>query len=356
MKLLPIIKKKNSPTIIAGPCSAETKEQLYQTCMQLAALGTVDILRAGIWKPRTRPGHFEGVGEIGLQWLQEVKQATHLPTTIEVATAKHVELALKYEVDILWVGSRTTTNPFSVQEIASALKGVDIPVLVKNPPSPDLGLWMGAIERFYKSGLPQIAAVHRGFSSHQKSIYRNKPLWEIPIALKKELPQIELFCDPSHIGGNRDLIASIAQYAYELNFDGLMIETHQQPDAAWSDAQQQVTPEQLDHILSELKVPLKELSNPNEQRTLDLLRENINKIDDALLELLVSRMEVSKEIGLFKQKNNLSILQQQRWGSLLDSRVKTGKHLGLSERFLKKYLEALHQESIKHQHKVLSKK
>jgi len=352
MELLPVIKKKNSPITIAGPCSAETEEQLQQTCFQLAASGKVDVLRAGIWKPRTRPGHFEGVGEIGLNWLQQIKKEVNLPITVEVANSKHVEQALKYGVDILWIGARTTTNPFSIQEIADALRGVQIPILVKNSPSPDLGLWIGAIERFYKSGLQQIGAIHRGFSSYQKSTYRNTPLWEIPIELKKELPEIQLFCDPSHIGGNRDLIAPVSQYAYELNFDGLMIESHQNPDEAWSDARQQITPERLVELLSHLVIPRKELSRQKEQITLELLRENINRIDDVLLELLMSRMEVSKEIGIFKRQNNLSILQQDRWINILESRIKTGKHLGLSELFLKKYLEALHQESIHHQHNV----
>lgn len=352
MELLPVIKKKNAPVIIAGPCSAETEDQLRQTCLQLAASGNVDALRAGIWKPRTRPGYFEGVGEIGLKWLQQIKQETNLPVTVEVANSKHVELALKHEVDILWIGSRTTTNPFSVQEIAETLRGVDIPVLVKNPPNPDLGLWIGAIERFYKNGLQQIGAIHRGFSSYQKSIYRNIPLWEIPIELKKELPTIQLICDPSHIGGHQEYIAKISQYAYELNVDGLMIETHQNPAEAWSDAQQQVTPIQLNEILARLTIPTKELSDQKKQLTLQSLRENINKIDHELLELLVSRMEVSKEIGLFKRQNNLAILQQDRWINILDSRIETGKHLGLSEAFLKKYLDALHQESIHHQHNI----
>lgn len=350
MELSPVIRKKNGPIIIAGPCSAETEEQLYKTCLQLAASNQVDVLRAGIWKPRTRPGYFEGVGTIGLDWLQRVKRETKLPVTVEVANANHVEEALKYEVDILWIGARTTSNPFSIQEIAEALKGVSIPILVKNPLSPDLGLWMGAIERLYKSGLQQVGAIHRGFSCYQKSMYRNKPLWEIPIALKKELPNIQLLCDPSHIGGQKDYIAKISQYAYNLNFDGLMIETHRNPDEAWSDAKQQVTPKALSTILSNLVIPTQELSKKEDRITLQLLRENINKIDDTLLELLASRMDISKEIGEFKHKKNLSILQQNRWTNLFESRVEAGKQLDLSEAFLKKYLEVLHQESIRHQH------
>ena len=352
MNLLPAIPKNKRPIIIAGPCSAETEEQLYNTCIQLAQSKQVDVLRAGIWKPRTRPGHFEGVGEVGLQWLQKIKQETGLPVTIEVANAKHAALALEYGIDMLWIGSRTTTNPFSVQEIAEALKGVQIPVLVKNPPNPDLGLWAGAIERFYKCGIQQIGALHRGFSTYKKSMYRNPPQWEIPIELKRELPNIQLLCDPSHIAGRRDLIPDLSQYACELHFDGLMIETHHAPAAAWSDAKQQLTPQALFNLLQNLVVPKASLNQQQDQSKLKVLRENINKIDQELLELLASRMEVSKAIGCFKRQNNLAILQQKRWSNLLENRITEGQELGLSEAFLKKYLDALHQESIQQQHQI----
>lgn len=348
MQLQAAIPIHNRPITIAGPCSAETEAQLTKTCLALAASNKVDVLRAGIWKPRTRPGNFEGIGSQGLAWFQHIKQQTQLPIMVEVANAKHVYEALRYGVDLLWIGARTTANPFSVQEIADALRGVDIPVLVKNPINPDLGLWIGALERMYNSGITRLAALHRGFSKYGASTYRNLPQWEIPIELKRQLPNIQLICDPSHIAGNSELVPEIAQYACDLHFDGLMIETHHNPQEAWSDAKQQLSPNQLIELLDTLIIPDASVSQ-QQQSTLDCLRQNINDIDHTLIELLASRMEVSKQIGAFKRSNQLTILQQQRWHNILETRIQKGKNLGLSEVFLTKYLEAVHQESIDQQ-------
>ena len=339
------------PLIISGPCSAETEVQVIETTSQLAATGKIDILRAGIWKPRTKPGMFEGVGEPGLEWLANAKKETGLPITVEVATAHHAELALKYDVDILWIGARTTVNPFSVQEIADALKGVDIPVLVKNPINPDLELWSGAIERFQKVGLENIGMIHRGFSSYGNTEYRNAPMWHLPIEMKRRFPEMLLICDPSHICGNRVLLQHVAQKSIDLDFGGLMLETHIDPDNAWSDAKQQITPDQFKVMLEAL---IWRVTNKENTTELTLLRERIDQVDDELLSLLGRRMKIADEIGKFKKENNLTILQTVRWNQILERAMDKGDSLILSKEFLIKYFDAVHIESINHQIKVMN--
>ena len=340
------------PLIISGPCSAETEEQVLQTATDLAATGKVDVLRAGIWKPRTKPGLFEGIGEIGLTWLAEAKKQTGLPTTVEVATAQHVELALKHGVDILWIGARTTVNPFSVQEVADALKGVDIPVLVKNPINPDLELWCGALERLQKVGLQDIGMIHRGFSSYGNTEYRNAPMWHLPIEMKRRYPEMLLICDPSHICGNRHKLQQVAQKSIDLDFGGLIIESHRDPDNAWSDAKQQITPSVLSIMLSDLVWRVKNETDNN--TGLSLLRERIDQVDDELLSLLNRRMKIADEVGEYKKENNLTILQTARWNDILERALTKGNELTLSKEFLVKYFDAVHMESINHQNKVMN--
>ena len=339
------------PLIISGPCSAETEVQVRETTSQLAAIGKVDVLRAGIWKPRTKPGMFEGVGEPGLEWLANAKKETGLPITVEVATAAHVELTLKYGVDILWIGARTTVNPFSVQEIADALKGIDIPVLIKNPINPDLELWSGAIERFHKVGLENVGMIHRGFSSYGNTEYRNAPMWHLPIEMKRRFPEMLLICDPSHICGNRILLKDVAQKSIDLDFGGIMLETHIDPDNAWSDANQQITPQQFDKMLDAL---LWRVTNKENTTELTLLRERIDQVDDELLSLLGRRMKIADEIGKYKKENNLTILQTIRWNQILERAMDKGDSLILSKEFLIKYFDAVHIESINHQIKVMN--
>ncbi len=338
--------------IIAGPCSAESYEQVLQTAQQLSRLKQVKVFRAGIWKPRTNPNNFEGVGEIGLQWLKEVKQQTGLLTTTEVANARHVELALKSEaVDILWLGARTVTNPFSVQEVANALKGVDIPVMVKNPLHPDLKLWLGAIERIYKAGINKIAAIHRGFFPFNSSKLRNIPKWEIPINLKTLYPQLPIINDPSHIAGDVYYINEIAQKALDLNFNGLMIEVHINPKEALSDAKQQLTPEQFEQLLNQLKFR----SHDFGQDFLDQLeayRHQIDSIDFQILELLAQRFEIVKKIGQYKNQHNIPIFQLKRWKQIISTRKKFAKKLGLSDKFIENFINFIHQESIDIQTKI----
>lgn len=348
------LETNGEPAVISGPCSAETEEQVLKTAQLLAQTGKVHALRAGIWKPRTRPDTFEGVGEIGLKWLQQAKEETGLKTAVEVANARHVELALKHKIDVLWIGARTTVNPFSVQEIADALRGVDIPVMVKNPINPDLGLWIGAIERIHKVGIDKMAAVHRGFSQYSPSKYRNVPQWEIPIELKRLIPEISLICDPSHIGGKRNLIAEISQKALDLNYSGLMIESHINPDDAWSDRDQQVSPERLSEIFASLTMRISGIADPLLEHNLEELREKIDKIDDSLIELLSTRMNVAKEIGRYKGQHNITILQTERWNEILQRTLRKSKEKGLNEEFIHKYLNAIHQESINHQVKVMN--
>lgn len=338
------------PILIAGPCSAETEEQTLQTARELAAQG-VQIFRAGIWKPRTKPGGFEGVGTEGLVWLKKVKKETGMYTSTEVATAKHVYEALKYGVDVLWIGARTTANPFAVQEIADALEGVDIPVLIKNPVNPDLELWIGAVERIYNAGLRRIGAIHRGFSSYDKKVYRNQPQWHLPIELKRRIPAIQLLCDPSHIGGKRDLILPLSQQAMDLQFDGLIIETHCKPDEAWSDKDQQVTPHQLNEILN--KLVLRDMAQSTESLT--DLRKLIDEIDKEILEALARRMRVSEEMGMYKKEHNISILQSTRYDEILAKRVAMGESLGMSTEFMRVIVAAIHEESIRKQMDVMNK-
>jgi len=330
------------PLIIAGPCSAETENQTMETAKSLSAIG-VKIFRAGVWKPRTKPGSFEGVGTNGLKWLKRVKAETGMYVATEVATAKHVFEALKYGIDILWIGARTSANPFAMQEIADALEGIDIPVFVKNPINPDLDLWIGAIERIYNAGITKIAAIHRGFSTFDKKIYRNLPQWHIPIELHRKLPNLPILCDPSHIGGKRELVASIAQQAMDLNFAGLIIETHCNPTEAWSDASQQVTPEALKVILDNLIV--REMTQTTEN--LVTLRKQIDELDNDLLELLARRMQISKEIGLYKKAQNMPILQAKRYEEILEKRIKQADEMGINGEFMKTILVAIHEESVR---------
>ena len=342
------------PLIISGPCSAETEEQVLETATRLAKTGKVDILRAGIWKPRTKPGLFEGIGTKGLPWLLQAKKITGLPTTVEVATAKHVQDALQFDVDILWIGARTTVNPFSVQEVADALRGVDIPVLIKNPINPDLELWSGAIERMQKVGVKQIGMIHRGFSSYGNTEFRNAPMWHLPIEMKRRFPEMLLICDPSHICGNRTLLQSVAQKSIDLDFGGLMLESHIDPDNAWSDAKQQVTPERLAEILDALVWRFENTDAKEFITALATLREQINQIDDELLALLGQRMKIADKIGTYKKDNNITILQTNRWNDILKRAFQKGEVLGLSKEFITKYFDAVHLESINHQNKIMN--
>lgn len=347
-----IIGKK--PLIISGPCSAETEQQTIETCLRLAATGKVDMLRAGIWKPRTKPGLFEGIGTKGLPWLKKAKELTGLPITVEVATAKHVEDCLAFDVDVLWLGARTTVNPFSVQEVADALRGVSIPVLIKNPINPDIELWTGAVERIAKAGINNIGLIHRGFSSYGNTEFRNAPMWHLPIEMKRRLPELPIICDPSHIGGQRDLLQSIAQKAIDLDFDGLMLESHIDPDNAWSDAKQQVTPERLADILSGIIWRSETTDHQEFTTAMEKLRQQINHLDDEILQLIGNRMAIAEKIGLYKKENNITILQPSRWNEILDHGVRKGAKLGLTEDFIHKYLDAIHLESINRQNKVMN--
>lgn len=345
--LLPGVDVKR-PLLIAGPCSAETEEQVLSTARDLAK-NNVKIFRAGIWKPRTKPGGFEGVGIDGLKWLKQVKSETGMYVSTEVATAKHVFEALKYGVDMLWIGARTSANPFAMQEIADALSGVDIPVLIKNPVNPDLDLWIGAIQRIYNAGIKKIGAIHRGFSTFDKKIYRNLPQWHIPIELHRQIPDLPIICDPSHIGGKRELIAPISQQAMDLNFDGLIIESHCNPEKAWSDAAQQITPDVLDLIINNLVI--REMNQSTEN--LANLRKQIDEIDNDLLELLSKRMRVSDEIGVYKKEHNMPILQEKRYDEILQKRISQAEEMGMSGEFMKKVLVAIHEESVRHQMEIM---
>lgn len=342
------------PCIISGPCSVESPEQIRDTAKKLSQNSRVSILRGGIWKPRTRPNSFEGVGEIGLKWLKEAGDEVGLPVATEVATSRHVELCLKHNIDVLWIGARTTVNPFSVQEIAEVLKGTDIPVLIKNPINPDINLWIGAIERINSVGITKIGAIHRGFSSFDKTAYRNAPMWEIPIELKMLCPELPILCDPSHISGNRELIKSISQKALDLELDGLMIETHFNPEIALSDAKQQLTPHQLSIVLSQLTFRDKQSSNENVVNRLEQLRQVIDELDEDLLNKFASRMDVIEKIGKYKKENNITILQLDRWEQTLKNRLFIAEKAGLNADFTKKLLELVHQESIRIQVEVMN--
>lgn len=342
--------KLSHPLVIAGPCSAETEEQVLATAHQIKNTEAT-VLRAGIWKPRTRPGNFEGVGALGLKWLQKAKQETGLLLATEVANPHHVDLALEHDIDILWIGARTTVSPFNVQEIAEAVKGTDKIILVKNPVNPDLALWLGAVERFYNVGIQKLGAIHRGFSTYDKSKYRNLPEWQIPIDLQNRFPDLPLILDPSHISGKRDNILELSQTAMDLNYDGLMIETHPNPEEAWSDPDQQVTPKQLIEIFRGLKVRNKEGETETFKDELNRYRKHIDVIDSQIVHLLGKRMNIVDDIGELKHKNNVAILQVKRWNEVLKRMIAAGKENNLSEEFVLQLYRAIHQESIDHQQK-----
>lgn len=338
------------PLIIAGPCSAETEEQVMDTARQLADNG-IKIFRAGIWKPRTKPGGFEGNGEKALPWMKQVKEETGMLTATEVAMPKHVELALEYGIDLLWVGARTSANPFAMQELADSLRGVDIPVLVKNPVNPDLELWIGAMERLNQAGIKRLGAIHRGFSSYDKKIYRNLPMWQIPIELRRRIPNLPIINDPSHIGGRRDLIAPLCQQAMDLGLDGLIIESHCNPDAAWSDAKQQVTPDILQYILNLLVIRDEKMSTEN----INELRRQIDDIDNSIIEILAKRMRVCREIGQYKKEHGMTILQTARYSEILDKRGAQGSLCGIDPQCTAQIFEAIHEESVRQQLEILNK-
>ncbi len=347
-----ILQKKH--LLIAGPCSAETENQVLETAQRLKNTGRVDVLRAGIWKPRTRPGAFEGIGAKGLPWLQKAKQLTGLPLAVEVAKSSHVELCLEFGIDVLWIGARTTVNPFAVQEIADALKGTDIPVLLKNPINPDLSLWLGGMERLQNAGLTQLGAIHRGFSFTGEKIYRNRPQWQIAIDFKTAMPDIPIINDPSHICGKRNLLQRVAQKAMDLNFDGLMIESHITPDEAWSDAAQQITPKEYALLIESLVIRENDPVNLTEKSQLDRFRKEIDLIDEEILHILASRMKVVRSIGQYKKENNMTILQSNRWQEILQKYIERGVQNGLSEEFITRLIKNIHDESIEQQDKVMS--
>lgn len=340
------------PLVIAGPCSAETEEQMLKIAHQLKK-SDVSVMRAGVWKPRTRPGNFEGVGALGLKWLKKAKEETGLLTSTEVANAHHVALALEHDVDILWVGARTTVSPFIVQELADAVKGIDKIILVKNPVNPDLALWLGAVERFHTAGISKLGVIHRGFSTYEKGKYRNNPEWQIPIDLQYKFPDLPLILDPSHIAGRRDMIFELSQTALDLNYDGLMIETHPDPDNAWSDADQQITADTLMEIMRNLKVRKPEGDGKDYKNTLEMKRTQIDLIDDQIIGLLAKRMKIVDTIGELKKINNVAILQVKRWNEIMERMIAEGTQNQLSEEFVVDVFKAIHQESINHQKKVM---
>ena len=346
---LPGVEEKR-PLIIAGPCSAETEEQVFNTAKQLSEKG-IKIFRAGIWKPRTKPGGFEGIGEQGLPWMQRVKKELGMLVATEVANTKHVEAALNAGIDILWIGARTSANPFAMQEIADALKGADVPVLIKNPVNPDLELWIGAIERINGAGIKRIAAIHRGFSTYDKKLYRNLPMWHIPIELHRRIPNLPVICDPSHIGGRRELIAPLCQQAMDLGFDGLIIESHCNPECAWSDAAQQVTPDILDYILNLLVIRKETQTTEN----LSQLRKQIDECDDNIIQELAKRMRVAREIGTYKKEHGITVLQRGRYNEILEKRGAQGEQCGMGAEFMKTIFEAIHEESVRQQMEIINK-
>lgn len=346
---LPGVEEKR-PLIIAGPCSAETEEQVFNTAKQLSEKG-IKIFRAGIWKPRTKPGGFEGIGEQGLPWMQRVKKELGMLVATEVANTKHVEAALNAGIDILWIGARTSANPFAMQEIADALKGADVPVLIKNPVNPDLELWIGAIERINGAGIKRIAAIHRGFSTYDKKLYRNLPMWHIPIELHRRIPNLPVICDPSHIGGRRELIAPLCQQAMDLGFDGLIVESHCSPDNAWSDAKQQVTPDVLDFIIDRLII--RNIISSTE--SIEALRSQIDECDNSLLDILAKRMRISREIATYKREHNMTVVQATRYNEILDKRGAQGVLCGMSDEFVRTIFERIHEESVRQQLEVINK-
>ena len=345
--------KLDHPLVIAGPCSAETEEQVLKIAHELKD-SDVNYYRAGIWKPRTRPGMFEGVGAIGLNWLKKVKEETGMKTATEVANAAHVKLALEHDVDLLWIGARSTVSPFIIQEIAEALEGTDKIVLVKNPVNPDLALWLGGIERLYAKNIKKLGVIHRGFSTYEKTKYRNIPEWQLAIELQNKFPDLPLICDPSHITGRRDMIFDVSQTALDLNYDGLMIETHFDPDNAWSDAAQQVTPQVLKQIMKDLKIRKESDEEAEYNRKLNTCRAQIDIIDNTVIEILGRRMKISDEIGLLKKQKNVAVLQSKRWNEILGKMILEGEERGLSEEFILRMFKAIHQESINHQEKIIN--
>ena len=353
MQFQPIFNTQKRPVLIAGPCSAETEEQVLTAAHGLKAFQP-DLFRAGIWKPRTRPGAFEGIGVPGLAWLRRVKEETGMKTTTEVATGQHVYECLKYGVDVFWIGARTTVNPFSVQEIADAMAGTDIPVIVKNPVNPDYKLWVGAIERLYKAGLRRIAAIHRGFSTYGDSKYRNVPRWQMAIDLMEEFPGLEVICDISHICGRRDILAETAQKAYDLNFDGLMVEVHPTPDSAWSDASQQITPEQFGQMTAGLLRRQMTSQDPDYLQTIENYRQQIDEVDEEIIHLIAQRMQMVREIGYVKKDKNIAIFQPERWRALVEACRRRAEKNELSTEFINLFLEAIHQEGITQQERVMN--
>lgn len=341
------------PTVIAGPCSAENRDQVFATAKELKKNKNIKYFRAGLWKPRTRPNSFEGVGSKGAVWLSEVRTELGIPVMTEVANAEHAELALKHGLDAVWIGARTTVSPFSVQNIADSLKGTSMPVMVKNPMHADLGLWLGAIERFASSTSGEVAALHRGFSNFTQHKYRNAPMWELPIGLKSELPDVSLFCDPSHICGNTELLGLVAQKAMDLGMDGLMLETHTLPEQALSDASQQITPKQLAELIDGLEIR-SSLKDSTSDRDLSALRIQMDSIDEQLMELLSGRMDIAKQMGEFKKEEGLTVLHLERWREIVRTRMNWSKELGLSEEFILRVLEQVHKESIKVQTDVMN--
>jgi chorismate mutase len=342
------------PLIIAGPCSAETEEQTVATAKKIANLGQVDVFRAGIWKPRTNPGGFEGIGLIGLSWLLSVKKETGLKTGVEVANAEHVNNALQFDTDVLWIGARTTVNPFSVQEIADALKGTKVKVLIKNPVNPDHKLWIGAYERLEKAGVQDLGLIHRGFTSSVPTGFRNAPMWQIPIEVRRLLPNVPMLIDPSHICGERNRLKHITQHALNLGYDGAMIETHIDPDNAWTDKEQQITPHVLSDLISEL-VPRQTEGEPGYQELLSAFRDEISLMDNELLQLLKNRMAVSIKIGELKKQNQMTVYQTSRWNEILEKSILQGEQFGLGEEFIRGMMELIHLESIRKQEEVLDK-
>ncbi|RPH02131.1 MAG: 3-deoxy-7-phosphoheptulonate synthase [Amoebophilaceae bacterium TMED152] len=349
------IKNNSDPLIISGPCSAETYDQLRETCKQLKSHG-INLMRAGVWKPRTRPGTFEGNGEDALKWIADIKEELDIQFTVEVANTSHIELALKYGIDILWIGARTTVNPFSVQEIADAIKGTDTPVLIKNPINPDLSLWMGALERINTAGITKMGAIHRGFSMTGNSKYRYVPMWKIAIDLKSNIPNLPVICDPSHICGNRDMIFETSQKALDLGYDGLIIESHIDPDNAWSDAKQQVTPEVLSKIKSDLKVKTKKEDDKSYKHLLDEIREGIDDVDKEIVDIISKRIELVKKIGEFKKEQDLTTFQVDRWNEVFKSRMDWAKEKGLEKDFIEDLYKVIHLGSINVQNKIINKK
>ncbi len=351
------IKNSKRPYIIAGPCSAESEEQVINTAKQLAENG-IKVFRAGIWKPRTRPGNFEGIGSKGLEWLKRVKKETGMQVTTEVANTKHVYEALKAGIDILWIGARTSANPFAVQEIADSVTGMNIPIMIKNPINADIDLWIGAIERFQKAGITNIAAIHRGFSSYTKSVFRNEPMWQIPTELRRRMKELPIICDPSHISGRRDLLQKVSQKAMDLNYEGLMIETHINPDKALSDAKQQITPDNLNRLINNLIIRHRNISDSelfDYQDSLEELRTKIDEYDNIIFDYIRKRMDIAKDIGKLKKKSNITILQTERWNQIVENALKKGEELGLSDKFVHILFNAIHQESINQQTAVFNR-